>query len=296
MVDLPPVGIFRRGFFDGEKDYFKEITEKHEFQSLSLSDKNGQAYRTGIYLSAVTECDEGLKFKLLRCSTNLSGPTDNFRTVDEEIVQKANTLRVEHYPDAARLNHVLAQVYHNVVDANSRERKAKISRHSDKTKDMPSNGLIAFCSFYQGYGDTGDHLYKGISVLTQLKFRLKDCVKDDTLSKEFTVTLYPNSIYLIDLHVNRLYTHEIVPSTLPIDKIPVRMGYIIRCSNTDALFKDGQTYIVRGGKNVALEPSNAPGLGSLKELYWEENATAERVAYDDVPFSMNSGDYMKPLA
>lgn len=89
-----------------------------------------------------------------------------------------------------------------------------IKAHSDKTKDMPRNALIAFTSFYskpiatrQSNTDIFDVCYKGTSVLTRLHFRLKDLVKDDKFVKEFTVTLYPNSVFVIPLSTNRLYTH-----------------------------------------------------------------------------------------
>ena len=35
-----------------------------------------------------------------------------------------------------------------VKDSKEKEKKAKIKAHSDKTKDMPRNCLIAFCTFY----------------------------------------------------------------------------------------------------------------------------------------------------
>ena len=51
------------------------------------------------------------------------------------------------YP--ASLNHVLAQIYYNKsATEDQKQTKAKIKAHSDKTKDMPTNGLMAFCTFY----------------------------------------------------------------------------------------------------------------------------------------------------
>jgi hypothetical protein len=137
---------------------------------------------------------------------------------------------------------VLVQIYENKKDERQKEIKARIKAHSDKTKDMPKNGLIAFCSFYDmptkrqlkpSKTDRYDWCYKETSVLTSLHFKLKNTVIDESFVKEFSVTLYPNSVFIIPLSTNRLYTHEIKPSVLNIDKIPMRMGYV--CS----LFKFG---------------------------------------------------------
>ncbi len=43
---------------------------------------------------------------------------------------------------------MLAQTYHNSTTEDGKQKKARISRHSDKTKDMPSNSVMAFCTFY----------------------------------------------------------------------------------------------------------------------------------------------------
>jgi len=56
--------------------------------------------------------------------------------------------------------------------------------------------------------------------------------------------LYPNSVFIMSLEMNRLYTHEISPSHLPMDLIPLRLGYVIRCSKTKAIYKDNKTYII----------------------------------------------------
>jgi hypothetical protein len=105
---------------------------------------------------------------------------------------------------------------------------------------MPRNALMAFCTFYKNYqgndflpeeltkfkksqDDIFDYVYKSTSVLTHLRFRLKNMVEDETLTKHFDVILYPNSVFLMSLNTNRLYTHEIIPSTLPVDSIPTRL-------------------------------------------------------------------------
>src|SRR5690606_20066510 len=117
----------------------------------------------------------------LRCSTNFSGPTESFRPTDTQIVDALNREAADVFRDQAPLNHVLAQVYHNTLATPERKQsKAKISAHADKTKDMPANGIMAFCTFYDGLDklrplaeDPFDHGVKRASGLTRLHFRLK---------------------------------------------------------------------------------------------------------------------------
>lgn len=205
----------------------------------------------------------------------------------------------------------MAQIYENKT-SNGKEKKAKIKQHSDKTKDMPRNALMAFCTFYdnllpkdreeEGRGrDEFDYCIKNNSVLTRLRFKLKDCIANcDTIAheimwpmmkKQFDVILYPNSVFVMSLSTNRLYTHEIVPSVLPIDVLPTRMGYVIRCSNTRVIFKDNATFIEN---NILREPT-IKEIDELRNLYYKENTTDELIEYNDIFYSMNSGDYKKPL-
>jgi hypothetical protein len=203
---------------------------------------------------------------------------------------------------------VLAQIYENSVTTNeanrAKDHKAKIKSHSDKTKDMPANGLIAFCTFYSSDissyktkpDDRFNRYFKNASVLTKLRFQLKHDVHHLPLTKDFRVTLYPNSILLIPLSTNRLYTHEIVPPTLPVGRFPTRLGYVVRCSKTKAVFRDGATYIRRQGEaDVKLEEPAPGDVGKLKKLYQEENVTADKIEYGDIYFSLNEGDYKRPL-
>ncbi len=313
-INMYDTGVFFRQMFSPDKDYFDLITTQHQFQSLTESNKPDRAFRKGIYLTNVVSDPDttDVRFNLLRCSTNLDGPTDNFRDTDHEIITKVNSVAKEFFRDSTELNHVLAQVYENhIVTTNgkTREKKAKISRHSDKTKDMPKNALIAFCSFYKGYTGSGfkdrtcvksttdayDYCYNGQSVLTVLRFCLKPDVAVNNMQKQFDVVLYPNSVFVIPLSTNRLYTHEIVPSALPVDKIPTRMGYVVRCSDTKAVYRDGQTYILKGNiLHKLIEPVDTDVL-RLKELYYVENTTIEMVHYDGFYFSLNKGDYTKPI-
>ena len=313
------VGVFFRRFFD-EEELFEKIVDEHEFQELTESTKKSKALRTGIYMTDVArevtaDDNEVLRYRLLRCSSNLTGPTDNFRETDRMIMGKINDAAREVFEKETQLNHVLAQIYENTKDddEHGRERKAKISAHSDKTKDMRGDGLIAFCTFYGGgpeaFGalersesDPYDWSYEQkVSGLTTLYFKLKpsakerDEAKEQALVEEFSITLYPNSVFIIPLSTNRLYTHAIRPSLLNVDRIPTRMGYVARSSKAEARFVDGQTYIEEGGDWIPLVPMTHETLSDLRDTYREENKTANEVAYGKVHFSMNEGDYKKPI-
>ncbi|MFI6866727.1 hypothetical protein [Nocardia sp. NPDC050406] len=202
------------------------------------------------------------------------------------------------------MNHVLAQIYHNTAATDERKQsKAKISAHADKTKDMPVNGIMAFCTFYDGLDklrpladDPFDYGVNGVSGLTKLRFRLKDSAEErNGLPAQFTLTLYPGSVFFMPLSTNRLYTHEIRPSMLDAELLPTRMGYVVRCSNTEAVHKNGQTFLDRAGGLVALEPPTQEGMDKLRKLYAEENRTSSFIDYgDQFLFSMNAGDYLAP--
>ena len=300
------VGIYYRRFFDPSLDYFDRISKEHVFQSLTESTKPGKAYRTGIYLTPIDRVGEELHFRLLRCSTNFSGSTENFRANDRQIVDALNLEAASIFQDHAPLNHVLAQIYPNTPATDThKQTKAKIKTHADKTKDMPENGIMAFCTFYDRLDklqpldrnafDYGDN---GISGLTKLKFRLKTTVAERpecTLPERFAVTLYPNSVFFMPLSTNRLYTHEIQPSGLDAQKLPTRLGYVVRCSNTEAVYKNGQTFLKLNGKAIELEPPTPEGMVELRKLYAEENLTDAFIDYDNkFFFSMNQGDYTAP--
>lgn len=301
-------GVYFRQLFE-EDDYFNKIKAAHLFQDLTESNKPGKALRKGIYLTEVRreispEQDEILHYHLLRCSSNFQGATDNFREIDHKVVQRIREAANYVFEQETSLNHVLAQIYENQKKEDNKESKARIKAHSDKTKDMPANGLIAFCTFYDNASfehlkpsntDRYDYCYKDVSGLTRLHFKLKKTVEDDSLVKEFTVVLYLNSVFFIPLSTNRLYTHEIKPSMLNMDKIPTRMGYVVRCSNAEALFVNGQAYLKENGKFTALEEMTPEGMDDLKNSYMEENQTEKQVKYGEIRFSMNLGDYQKPI-
>lgn len=302
------VGVYYRRFFDLDIDYFNRICSEHTFQSLTESTKPGTARRTGIYLTPVQEDGEALHFRLLRCSTNLSGPTENFRASDRQIVDALNQEARFIFQNQAPLNHVLAQIYRNTpAAAEQKQAKAKISAHADKTKDMPVNGVMAFCTFYdqldklrplQKDGFDYGHGHKGTSGLTKLCFRIKEQFAESPASPfppQFTLTLYPNSVFFMPLSTNRLYTHEIQSSMLDADLLPTRLGYVVRCSSTEAVHQSGHTFLKKDGELVKLEPPTSEGMNELRRLYAEENRTRDFIDYGaEFLFSMNQGDYIAP--
>jgi hypothetical protein len=305
-VRVHGVGVYYRRFFELGDDHFGRIRAEHEFQSLTESTKPGTAHRSGIYLTPVTRDGDELHFRLLRCSTNFSGPTETFQPTDTHIVDALNREAATVFRSPAPLNHVLAQIYHNTrATAERKQAKAKISSHADKTKDMPGNGIMAFCTFYDGLdalkplaGDAFDYGVKNISGLTKLHFRLKEPIEErdgEALPAQFTLTLYPGSVFFMPLSTNRLYTHEIRPSMLDADQLPTRLGYVVRCSSAEAVHKDGHTFLKVGDEVVLLEPPTQEGMDELRRLYAEENRTSSFIDYgDEILFSMNMGDYDAP--
>lgn len=305
-VRVHGVGVYYRRFFAPGSDHFNRICAEHTFQSLTESTKPGKAHRTGIYLTPVRAEGEELHFRLLRCSTNFSGPTENFRTSDSDIVDALNREAATIFRNHAPLNHVLAQTYHNTPAADAQKQsKARISAHADKTKDMPTNGIMAFCTFYDRLDrlrplteDPFDYGHKGTSGLTRLHFRLKESVAErpgHALPAQFTLTLYPDSVFFMPLSTNRLYTHEIRSSPLDAELLPTRLGYVVRCSSTEAVHKAGRTFLKKDGRLVELVPPTPEGMNNLRELYAEENRTEAFIDYGDrFLFSMNAGDYIAP--
>jgi hypothetical protein len=309
-IVLHDVGVYFRRLFD-EDDLFARIKAAHQFQHLTESTKPAQALRQGIYLTDVSRQlvdgdHEVLHYRLLRCSSNLTGPTDNLRETDRMIMRAINAAARGVFTQETSLNHVLAQIYENQKESGSgkREKKAKIGAHSDKTKDMREDGLIAFCTFYDpaSFGqlkpskaDPYDWCYKETTGLTRLHFRRKSTVEDPGLVREFSVTLYPNSVFIIPLSTNRLFTHEIRPSTLRVDQTPTRMGYVVRCSKAEAVFMNAQTYLKADGALIKLAQMSHEDINDLRRSYFQENTTADHVAYGQVHFSMNAGDYQKPI-
>jgi len=298
-LNVHGMGVFFPRFFNEE--YFDVLQEQHTFQPLTESNKCDMAYRKGLYISHVYE--NGKKFSLLRCSTNFEGPTEQFQEADIEILKQVNRIANLMYTRPIRLNHVLAQLY-----INTGPKKARIKSHADKTKDMPKDAVFAFCTFYDtsaqnkgkniiqhGY----DRCYKNhsMTIFTKLRFKLKEtarsaCASND-LMKQFELVLYPNSLFLMNLHTNRLYTHEIIPSSCEVQHVPTRIGYVIRCSHTDAIYcEEDQKVYVQGNE---LKMADSKEREYIKSLYMDENTSHYVIDYPGLFFTLNQGDLIKPV-
>jgi hypothetical protein len=295
-INIYDLGIYFMNIFP---NFFERICDQHKFSDLTESNKPSNAFRKGVYLSHVDQESDKYKFNLLRCSTNFQFPTENFREADHEIVNTLNDICKYFFEKPFDFNHVLAQIYENKMVEN-REKKARILAHSDKTKDMPLAALMAFCTFYRDLDKKGvnksgfDYLYKGNSVLTRLIFHRKSDVSD--LIEKFDLLLYPSSAFVIPLSTNRMYMHEIVPSTHNMQYLPTRMGYVVRCSKTLCIHKDGKNYIVNDqGTLVEMSDMTQQDFQELKRLYYHENTSAQVVDYPFFNSSMNHGDYLPPI-
>lgn len=302
-VSVHGLGVLFPALFE-PVDWFGRLTEQHEFVALTESDKPSAAARTGIYLSEVQRTAAGLRFHLLRCSSNLSGPTDNFRAADHAILRALRDATAPLFQRAVDLNHVLAQVYNNATLPSGKERKARIGAHADKTKDMHPDGILAFCSFYDPEAlarlrvsrrDPYDRVHGSQSGLMRLHFKRKEDVGDQGGVPAFDVPLYPNSALLVPLSTNRRYTHALKASVLNADLAATRLGYVARCSAREALFTDGRTHLIEGDRLVPLAPISVDGVRGLREDYRRENSSAEPMEYGALPFSMNAGDYLPPI-
>ncbi len=276
-------GMFIKKIFD--ENYYDDLLCSHNFSNLTESDKDSIAYRDGVYLSNVKQVDDKIFYNLLRCSTNFSTPTENFKEVDKIIIGKVQYFVDCFFEKKVKLNHVLAQRYNN-IKIKEKEKKAKIKAHSDKTKDMPKEGVIAFVSFYDKDSSNQNHYSK-------LRFKVKKQSTSHNHVKTFDVILYPGSVYVIPLTINREYTHEIIPSDYSIDKIPTRIGYTIRTSNVEACYDKGSkgAYIKKGKLTNHSEEFEE----SLKNQYLIENTTTDIVQYDETYFTMNQGDLLEPI-
>lgn len=317
------VGVLYPQFFDMRDlpDAFEQVRQDHTFQPAAESSPvaaappttDADSPTTGVSLTPVARDEKGnLVFRLLRNSISFAGPTENFKATDHQIVESLNLEATRIFDKPAPLNHVVAQIYWDKQSTPSSEKMA-----SDKTKDMPTNGIVAFSTFYDRLGeplernnekDPFDWVKEGSkSGLTRMRFQLKDQVKQrgSPLVGRFDVTLYPNSVFFMPLSTNRLYTHEICPSSLSSKHLPTRMGYVVRCSATEAVHKEGKTFIQKPGSKKKRnreqmeweqmqEPTEA-GVKRLKRLYQEEDESEKYIDYGGkFLFSMNNGDYRKP--
>jgi hypothetical protein len=87
-----------------------------------------------------------------------------------------------------------------------------------------------------------------------------------------------------------------VPSELDAARLPTRLGYVVRCSKTEAVHEAGRTFLLQDGARVELEAPTPGGMAELRRRYAEENRTAAPIDYGaDFRFSMNAGDYRAPI-
>jgi hypothetical protein len=296
-INVCNLGIYFREMFTDS--LFEKIFQQHRFSELTESNKPTNAFRKGVYLSNVKQHSDTLEFNLLRCSTNFQFPTENFRDVDHEIIRTLNDICQYYFEKPFDFNHVLAQIYENKM-VETRGKKARISAHSDKTKDMPPEALMAFCTFYTDLNKIGvkkcgfDYLYKSSSTLTKLVFHKKRLAENSI--DRFELSLYPNSVFVVPLSTNRLFTHAIVPSILDIEYLPTRMGYVVRCSKTKCVHNDGKNFVVDSiGDLVEMTEMTDPEFLELKRLYFVENTSDDFIEYPFFHSSMNHGDYLQPI-
>ena len=99
---------------------------------------------------------------------------------------------------------------------------------------------------------------------------------------------------MINLETNRLYTHEIRPSALDVNKLPTTIGYVIRCSNTNSVFKENKTFIKENGSLYESRYGNEEEFTDLRAIYQVENRYIEKVDYGKIHFTMNKGDLEMP--
>lgn len=81
-ININNVGIYFRNCFNTQTNWFKSVSEEHKFQSLTESNKESNAFRTGIYLTPVEILDTNnsnkVKFNLMMSSTNFEGSLIKF--------------------------------------------------------------------------------------------------------------------------------------------------------------------------------------------------------------------------
>lgn len=134
-VIISNAGVYYRKLFS-DNNSFEKIKSEHDFQELTESNKESKAFRKGIYLSKITKNvtetgQEAFHYNLLRCSSNLTGPTDNFRDIDHQIINTLNTCVEETFEHQADMNHALVQIYEN-------KKKNRRFPKGGKSKDQSS--------------------------------------------------------------------------------------------------------------------------------------------------------------
>ena len=56
---------------------------------------------------------------------------------------------------------------------------------------------------------------------------------------------------------------------MDVKQLPTRLGYVIRCSNTEAIHKNDKTYILDNNSLIELIEPCDEEVKRLKELYWK---------------------------
>lgn len=75
------------------------------------------------------------------------------------------------------------------------------------------------------------------------------------------------------------------------DRIPTRMGYVVRCSNLEAQHINHQTYISENGRFIKLDKMTPETQEELRSFYYEENKSEELIKYGKIHFSMTGIDF-----
>lgn len=256
-IYIKGIGIYFRKFFN-DIDYFNNVCNEHK-----VCDK-------GIHLSNVERCEDEIWFNILRSFASLQGPTDNFRNIDNEILNKLNDIVKHYFTNNVHFNHVSAKIYSNSNNKAS----------SDITHDMPDNFLIAFCTFYNNEP----------LKLSNIKFKLKSNDNDNKSSIVKYLTLYHNSLLFITPEANRNWARKTVCE----NDIEI-LEYVVKCSNRYAVYKNDKVNMYNEIDDNLMELVPVSDDNEIKKLYHMENTTNDKIVYpSDIYFSFNKGDYLKP--
>ena len=141
-------GVYFRRLFNDD-DYFHKVKTEHEFQELTESTKESKLFRKGIYLTEIlkeetNDDNEILHFRLLRCSSNFTGPTDNIRTTDHKVLNILNDAAKYVFEKETKLNHVLVQIYENLKKEIKKKLSLKLKLIQIKRKICLKTGLLPF--------------------------------------------------------------------------------------------------------------------------------------------------------
>jgi hypothetical protein len=292
-INISGAGIMFRRFFT--KDcIFSEITNDRAFKQVTENCGSEKIAHTGLFLSPVERHRDGLKYYIQRSRMVCSEPLSCMKTIDAEITSLVNVSVNSFFKSKVRFNHIFADLH-----SPAENRKYKPFNKSENTKDMHADALIAYCTFYKDYDGLDfirqssddsifDCAYGGTSIFPKMRFKLKrDAPLDKYMRNSFTVTLYPNSLFVISLSTNRFYTHEVI---MPNTKKLTRVNYTLCSSKTWVLFRN-RPYIYENG---ILTRMDKIGGERLEELCSKENNSSIKIDYPNVYCSLSEGDYKEP--